>query len=58
MSKKKKAALTRAQKQALADVEKLQKLTEDLELGLKKVKKLIGSKYGGAEFSNCPPFRT
>ena len=58
MPKKKKTALTRVQKQALADVKKLQKLTENLELGLKKVKNLIGSKYGGSEFSNCPPFRS
>jgi hypothetical protein len=58
MPKKKKTALTRVQKQALADLKKLQKLSKDLELGLKKVETLIGSKYGDQPtFSNCPPFR-
>ena len=58
MPKKKKTALTGVQKQALADVEKLQKLSKKLELGLKEVKKRVGSKYGGQPFSNCPPSRS
>jgi hypothetical protein len=45
MPKKKKTTLTK--KQALADVARLQKLSKELELGLKKVKTGIkGSPFG------------
>jgi hypothetical protein len=54
MPKKKKTAVTR--RQALADVEKLQKLSKELELGLKKVKMGIkGSPYGCPAYS--PTYR-
>ena len=53
MPKKKKAALTREQRKALADVKKLQKeLNKDLELGLKKVRTLIYNHFGNQPFRN------
>ena len=58
MPKKKKTALTREQKKALAEVKQLQKkLTKDLELGLKKVEGVIASKFAHQPTFNCPPSR-
>jgi hypothetical protein len=51
MPKKKKAGLTKRQRKVLADVEKLRKVSEDLELGLKKVKTELGSPLGNPTFS-------
>jgi hypothetical protein len=58
MPKKKKTALTREQKKALAEVKKLQKkLSKDLELGLKKVENVIASKFAHQPTFNCSPFQ-
>jgi hypothetical protein len=55
MPKKKKTGLTRRQRKVRADVEKLRKVSEDLELGLKKVKNELGSPLGNPVFSpKCP----
>ena len=51
MPKKKKTALTKWQRQVLADVGKLRKASENLELGLKRVEKKLGSPLGNPVFS-------